>query len=65
MRTKLNFTILVSTFKIQKQLDLINLSNELMIAILDAARFEKNIILEKNVVKMDYYKDRIYRALVH
>jgi len=41
----------------------LNLSNELMIAVLDAARQEKNIILEKNPVRKNYYKDRIYRAL--
>jgi len=41
----------------------VNLSNELMIAVLDAARYEKDIILDKNPVKKDYYKDRIYRAL--
>jgi len=41
----------------------INLSNDLMIAVLDAARNEKNIILEKDIVQKDYSKDRIYRAL--
>jgi len=41
----------------------VNLSNELMIAVLDAARYEKDIILDKNPAKKDYYKDRIYRAL--
>ena len=41
----------------------VNLSNELMIAVLDAARYEKDIILDKNPVRKDYYKDRIYRAL--
>jgi len=41
----------------------INLSNELMIAVLDAARNEKNIILEKDMIQKEYSKDRIYRAL--
>lgn len=41
----------------------ISLSNELMIAVLDAARQEKNIILEKDPVRKDYYKDRLYDAL--
>ena len=41
----------------------VNLSNEIMIAMLDAARNEKNIILEKNIIEKDYSKDKIYRAL--
>lgn len=41
----------------------INLSNELMISVLEAARHEKNIIMEKDPVRKDYYKDRIYSAL--
>jgi len=41
----------------------VNLSNELMIAVLDAARFEKDIILENNLIKKDLLKDRIYKAL--
>jgi len=41
----------------------LNLSNELMIAVLDAARQEKNIILGKNTDQKNYYKDRIYRSL--
>src|SRR6185295_9425038 len=41
----------------------INLSNELMIGVLKAGRHEKNIILEKDAVKLDYYKGRIYEAL--
>ena len=41
----------------------INLSNELMIAVLDVARQEKNIILEKDIVQKDYSKDLIYKAL--
>ena len=41
----------------------INLSNELMIAVLNAARNEKDIILEKDVIQKDYSKDKIYRAL--
>ena len=41
----------------------INLSNELMIAVLNAARNEKDIILEKDIIQKDYSKDKIYRAL--
>ncbi|WP_276504863.1 response regulator [Terrimonas pollutisoli] len=41
----------------------INLSHELLILVLDAGRHEKNIILEKDPVKKDYYKDRIYQPL--
>jgi CheY-like chemotaxis protein len=41
----------------------VNLSNELMIAVLDAARFEKDIILEKNPEKKDFFKEKIYKAL--
>lgn len=41
----------------------ISLSNELMIAVLDATRHEKNIMLEKDPVQKDYYKNRIYKAL--
>jgi len=41
----------------------VNLSNSLMIDVLDAARYEKDIILDKNPAKKDYYKDRIYKAL--
>src|SRR5665647_1409271 len=41
----------------------INLSNELMIAVLDETRQEKNILMEKDIAKKDYFKDRIYRAL--
>jgi CheY-like chemotaxis protein/GAF domain-containing protein len=41
----------------------INLSNELMIAVLEAARQEKNIILEQDIVQKDYCKVKIYRAL--
>ena len=41
----------------------ISLSHELMIAVLEAARHEKNVIMEKNSIKKDYYKDRIYQAL--
>lgn len=41
----------------------INLSNEVMIGVLEATRHEKNIMLEKDPVQKDYYKDRIYRAL--
>ena len=41
----------------------VNLSNELMVAVLDAARYEKDIILDKNPAKKDYYKEHIYRSL--
>ena len=41
----------------------INLSNELMIAVLDETRNEKDIILEKDIIQMGYYKDNIYKAL--
>ena len=41
----------------------VNLSNELMITVLEASRHEKNIILEKDPVQKDYYKNRIYKAL--
>ncbi|MEP7106974.1 MAG: response regulator [Ferruginibacter sp.] len=41
----------------------INLSSELMIGVLDAAREEKNIILEKDSIQKDYFKDKIYRLL--
>ena len=41
----------------------INLSNDLMIAVLNAARYEKDIILDKDPAKKDYYKDHIYRSL--
>ncbi|MDF2452312.1 MAG: histidine kinase [Bacteroidota bacterium] len=42
----------------------ITLSHELMIGVLDAGRHEKNIILEKNSIRKDFYKDRIYAALI-
>jgi signal transduction histidine kinase/CheY-like chemotaxis protein/CHASE3 domain sensor protein len=41
----------------------INLSNELMIAVLNEARNEKDIILEKDFIQMGNYKDIIYKAL--
>ena len=41
----------------------INLTDEVMIAILDEARYEKDIILEKDIVKKEFYKDHIYKAL--
>jgi hypothetical protein len=41
----------------------VNLSNELMIAVLEVARQEKNIILEKDIIQKDYCKDHIYKAL--
>ncbi|WP_395050340.1 MCP four helix bundle domain-containing protein, partial [Flavobacterium sp.] len=41
----------------------VNLSNEIMIAMLEAARHEKNIILIKDLSQKDYFKDRIYREI--
>src|SRR5665811_780154 len=41
----------------------INLSNELMFSVLEAARYEKNIIMQKDPVKKDLNKERIYKAL--
>ncbi|MES2566291.1 MAG: response regulator [Bacteroidota bacterium] len=37
----------------------IDLSNELMIGVLQVARYEKNIILEKNSVRKYFYRDRL------
>jgi len=39
------------------------LTNELMIAMLNEARFEKDIILEKDPVKKEYFRDQIYCEL--
>ncbi len=41
----------------------VNLSHEVMIAVLNAARNEKNIILEKNNIQKENSKDQIYQAL--
>jgi CheY-like chemotaxis protein/putative methionine-R-sulfoxide reductase with GAF domain len=41
----------------------VNLSNELMIAVLDVARNEKNIIMEKDIIQKAHYKDLIYKSL--
>ena len=41
----------------------VNLSNEIMIAMLEAARHEKNIILKKDLTQKDYFKDKIYREI--
>ncbi|HEY5408191.1 MAG TPA: response regulator [Ginsengibacter sp.] len=41
----------------------IDLSNQLMIEVLQANRYEKNLILEKDAAQKDYYKDRIYQSL--
>ena len=41
----------------------IDISNELMIHVLEASRYEKNIIIEKDPAQKDYYKDHIYQAL--
>ncbi len=41
----------------------VNLSNEILIAVLDATRHEKNIILEQDLIKMGLFKDRIYEAI--
>ena len=41
----------------------INLSKELMISVLEVARNEKNIMFEQDLVRKDYYKNRIYSSL--
>jgi len=41
----------------------VNLSNELMMSVLNAARYEKDIILEKDNIKKGFFKDRIYKSL--
>lgn len=41
----------------------INLSYELMIDVLEVGRQEKNIILEKDIIQMGYYKDLINKLL--
>ena len=41
----------------------VNISNEMMIAMLEASINEKNIILENNPVLKDNYKEQIYQAL--
>lgn len=41
----------------------ISLSKEILIEVLNATRHEKNIILEKDMVKKDYYRNRISAAL--
>jgi len=41
----------------------VNLSNELMIAVQKAGRDEKNIILEKDPIQKDVYKNLIYHQL--
>ena len=41
----------------------INLSNELMIDVLNVSINEKDIILEKNIIQMGYYKDNINKGL--
>src|SRR3990167_3207345 len=41
----------------------INLSNELMIAVLQAGKYEKNIINEKDPIQKDVYKNKIYQQL--
>ncbi len=41
----------------------INLSNELMIAVLQAGRHEKDIILEKDLIQKDVFKNLIYYQL--
>ena len=41
----------------------VNLSNELMIAVLEAGLHEKNIILENDPIQKENFKDRIYKAL--
>ncbi|RHX93253.1 histidine kinase [Leptospira yasudae] len=41
----------------------VSLSNEILIHVLDSARHEKNIIIETDSVKMNFYKDRIYKSV--
>lgn len=41
----------------------INLSNELMVDVINVSLNEKDIILEKNIIQMGYYKDNINKAL--
>ncbi|EPG50895.1 response regulator [Leptospira kirschneri] len=41
----------------------VNLSHEILIGVLEASRHEKNIIIERDPIKMVYYRDRIYRAV--
>ena len=41
----------------------VNLSNELMISVLNAARNEKDIILEQDNIEKEFSKDRIYKSL--
>ncbi|MBI2269414.1 MAG: response regulator [Bacteroidetes bacterium] len=41
----------------------VSLSHEILIDVLDATRHEKNIILEKDPAKKEYYKVRIYTPL--
>ena len=41
----------------------VNLSNELMMSVFNAARYEKDIILEKDNIKKDFSKERIYKSL--
>ena len=41
----------------------VTLSHEILISVLEAARHEKNLILEKEAVKKDLYKDQVYEAL--
>lgn len=41
----------------------VNLSHEILIGVLEASRHEKNIIIEKDPIKMVYYRDRIYKAV--
>jgi CheY-like chemotaxis protein/signal transduction histidine kinase len=41
----------------------VNLSNELMMSVLDAARNEKDIILEQDNIEKELSKDRIYKSL--
>ncbi|TGK02513.1 response regulator [Leptospira selangorensis] len=40
----------------------VNLSNEIMIALLDSTRHEKNIIIERRNAEMLYFKDRFQKA---
>ncbi|WP_244244782.1 response regulator [Leptospira koniambonensis] len=55
-----------SNFRLQKIVDgaakKVNLSNEILINLLEATRHEKNIILEKSPTKMGYFRDRFNLA---
>ncbi|MGJ4746959.1 response regulator [Leptospira sp. SA-E8] len=55
-----------SNVRLQKIVDgaakRVNLSNEIMIALLDSTRHEKNIIIERRTEQMLYFRDRFLKA---